>query len=71
MTLKEQVTQVIEDLTERELQRVVEYLIPFTTNLKRAALPSCVRVSAGEGGLLQDSVLLCHQVRVLDRIRLR
>ena len=23
--------------------------IPFTTNLRRAALPSCVRVSAGEG----------------------
>jgi mRNA interferase MazF len=30
--------------------------IPFTTNLRRAALPSCVRVDAGEGGLSNDSV---------------
>lgn len=44
---------------------------PFTTNLRRAALPSCVSVSHGEGGLLSDSVLLCHQLRVLDQGRLR
>lgn len=25
--------------------------IPFTTNPRRAALPSCVKLSAGEGGL--------------------
>ena len=30
--------------------------IPFTTNLRRAALPSCVRVDADEGGLTSDSV---------------
>jgi mRNA interferase MazF len=44
--------------------------IPFTTNLRRAALPSCVRVAAGEGGLSADSVALCHQLRVLDTTRL-
>jgi mRNA interferase MazF len=44
--------------------------IPFTTNLRRAALPSCVRVDAGEGGLSSDSVALCHQLRVLDTARL-
>src|SRR6266496_4804170 len=44
--------------------------IPFTTNLRRAALPSCVRVVAGEGGLASDSVALCHQLRVLDTTRL-
>jgi mRNA interferase MazF len=44
--------------------------IPFTTNLRRAALPSCVRVTAGEGGLTSDSVALCHQLRVLDSSRL-
>ena len=44
--------------------------IPFTTNLRRAALPSCVLVSASEGGLSADSVLLCHQMRVLDTTRL-
>ena len=44
--------------------------IPFTTNLRRAALPSCVRVAAGDGGLTSDSVALCHQLRVLDTTRL-
>ena len=43
--------------------------IPFTTNLRRAALPSCVLVPKGEGGLTTDSVLLCHQMRVLDKTR--
>ncbi len=44
--------------------------IPLTTNLRRAKLPSCVQVSRGDGGLASDSVLLCHQMRVLDRTRL-
>lgn len=44
--------------------------IPFTTNLRRAALPSCVQVARGEGGLAADSVVLCHQLRVLDKSRL-
>jgi mRNA interferase MazF len=44
--------------------------IPFTTNLRRASLPSCVQISAGEGGLTSDSVALCHQLRVLDKTRL-
>ena len=44
--------------------------VPMTTNLRRAKLPSCVQVSKGEGGLAGDSVLLCHQLRVLDKTRL-
>ena len=44
--------------------------IPLTTNLRRAALPSCVQISKGEGGLASDSVVLCHQLRVLDKTRL-
>lgn len=44
---------------------------PLTTNLRRAALPSCVRVAKKEGGLTEDSVLLCHQLRALDKTRLR
>jgi mRNA interferase MazF len=44
--------------------------IPLTTNLRRAQLPSCLMVPAGEGGLPQDSVVLCHQMRVLDQGRL-
>ena len=45
--------------------------IPLTTNLRRASLPSCVLIPSGEGGLTQDSVALCHQLRVLDKTRLR
>ena len=45
-------------------------VIPFTSNLRRAALPSCVQVAKGEGGLTMESVLLCHQMRVLDETRL-
>ena len=44
--------------------------IPFTTNLRRAAFPTCVLVKQGEGGLTSDSVALCHQMRVLDTGRL-
>ncbi|WP_367275312.1 type II toxin-antitoxin system PemK/MazF family toxin [Microcoleus sp. CAWBG58] len=28
-------------------------------------------IPGGEGGLTQDSVALCHQLRVLDKTRLR
>ncbi|MEZ2232537.1 type II toxin-antitoxin system PemK/MazF family toxin [Microcoleus sp.] len=45
--------------------------IPLTTNLRRASLPSSVFIPGGEGGLAQDSVALCHQMRVLDKTRLR
>ena len=45
--------------------------IPLTTNLRRASLPSCVRITQGTGGLLCDSVALCHQLRALDRTRLQ
>ena len=45
--------------------------IPLTTNLRRAALPSCMRIAQGEGGLARDSVVLCHQLRVLDKARLQ
>jgi len=45
--------------------------IPLTTNLRRASLPTCVRLSQGEDGLANDSVALCHQLRVLDKLRLR
>ena len=45
--------------------------IPLTTNLRRATLPSCLRMTLGEGGLARDSVALCHQLRVLDKTRLQ
>jgi mRNA interferase MazF len=43
-------------------------VIPFTTNLKLQRLPSGVLVPAGEGGLREDSVALCHQIRALDKM---
>ena len=44
--------------------------IPLTTNLRRASLPSSVRIRQGEAGLSNDSVILCHQLRVIDMTRL-
>lgn len=45
--------------------------IPLTTNLRRAALPTCVKIDKGDGNLAADSVAICHQLRVLDHSRLR
>jgi len=45
--------------------------IPLTTNLRRATLPSCVFISKDKCGLIEDSVALCHQLRVLDKTRLQ
>lgn len=45
--------------------------IPLTINLRHVALPSCIHVAQGEGGLGHDSVVLCHQLRVLDQTRLQ
>jgi mRNA interferase MazF len=44
--------------------------IPLTSNLRRAILPTCIQIPKGEGGLNQESVALCHQIRVLDQTRL-
>lgn len=44
--------------------------IPLTTNLKRSSLPSCLLIPKDEGGLNQDSIALCHQLRVLDKTHL-
>jgi mRNA interferase MazF len=44
--------------------------IPLTTNQRRALLPICVLIEQGEGGVSQDSVALCFQIRVLDKTRL-
>ncbi|MGH7137338.1 MAG: type II toxin-antitoxin system PemK/MazF family toxin [Pirellulales bacterium] len=44
--------------------------VPFTTRIRSKLLPSHVLVPAGEGGLTQDSVALCEQIRVIDASRL-
>jgi mRNA interferase MazF len=45
-------------------------IAPFTTKIRRALLPSHVFVPAGVGGLSQDSVVLCEQMRVIDKRRI-
>jgi mRNA interferase MazF len=45
-------------------------IVPFTTRIRQKLLPSHVLVPAGEGGLTQDSVALCEQIRVIDLSRL-
>ncbi len=42
-------------------------VIPLTTNLRMQKLPTCLLVPGGEGGLRQDSVAICHQLRPLDK----
>lgn len=44
--------------------------IPLTTNQRRASLPICLLIEQGDGGLSQNSVALCFQIRVLDKARL-
>ena len=45
-------------------------IAPFTTKIRRVLLPSHVFVSAGIGRLNQDSVVLCEQIRVIDKSRI-
>ncbi len=42
-------------------------VIPLTTNLRMQKLPTCVLIPQGEGGLRQDSIAICHQMRALDK----
>jgi mRNA interferase MazF len=57
------------DLLSRFITTVLA--LPLTTNLRRASLPSCILIAKGEGGLKDDSVVLGHQLRVLDQTRLQ
>ena len=45
-------------------------IAPFTTKIRRKLLPSHVFIPAGIGGISQDSVILCEQIRVIDKSRL-
>jgi len=45
-------------------------IAPFTTKIRRALLPSHVFVPAGVGGLNKDAVVLCEQIRVVDKHRI-
>jgi mRNA interferase MazF len=45
-------------------------VIPVTSNLRRAKIPGTIILPTGEGGLTQDSVVLCYQIVAIDRERL-
>ena len=45
-------------------------IAPFTTKIRRALLLSHVFVPASVGGLNKDSVVLCEQIRVIDKRRI-
>jgi mRNA interferase MazF len=45
-------------------------IIPFTTRIKETVLPSHVKIPSEVGGLAEDSILLCEQIRVIDKRRL-
>lgn len=44
--------------------------IPLTTNLSRISLPGTCFIKKGDGGVPQDSVALCYQLRAIDKSRL-
>jgi len=43
---------------------------PFTSKIRNVLLPSHVFVGAGVAGLSLDSVLLCEQIRAIDKQRI-
>jgi mRNA interferase MazF len=45
-------------------------IAPLTSKIRRALLPSHVFIPSGIGGLNQDSVGLCEQIRVIDKSRI-
>ena len=38
---------------------------------RKAAIPVCVDVPAGEGGLIKRSIINCSQIRTVDNARVR
>jgi mRNA interferase MazF len=56
------------DTLERFTTTVI--VVPLTSNTRRARIPGTIIIAAGEGGLTQESVVLCYQMVVIDRERL-
>jgi len=42
-------------------------VVPFTSQITKAKLPTHVEVKGGQFGLTKDSVVLCEQIRTLDK----
>jgi mRNA interferase MazF len=59
---------VQDDAVSQGLATVI--VVPLTTKTKRLTIETTLFIPAGEGGLPQDSVVLCHQVQVRGKVRL-
>ncbi|MDW7726524.1 MAG: type II toxin-antitoxin system PemK/MazF family toxin [Candidatus Methanoperedens sp.] len=60
-------------ISEEELNNILPVInvLPITTrNPDKKIYPNEVSISAGIGGLSHDSIILCYQIRTLDKKRL-
>jgi mRNA interferase MazF len=62
------VVVVQREAIDRFMKTVV--IVPLTSNLRRLNIPGTLAIPAGEGGLTQESIALCYQITVIDRLRL-
>ena len=46
-------------------------IVPLTTKIRHKLLRSHVPLKTGDGGTTEDAVILCVQIRVIDKRRLR
>ena len=46
-------------------------IVPLTTKIRHKLLRSHVQLHKGDGGTTEDAVVLCEQIRVVDKRRLR
>jgi mRNA interferase MazF len=46
-------------------------VLPITSKLSKAKLPTHVALSRRESGLARDSVVLAEQIRTIDKVRLQ
>lgn len=47
-------------------------VIPITSyQTRKAAIPVCVEIQAGEGGVIKQSIINCSQIRTVDKTRMR
>ena len=60
-------------ISEEEINKIlpVVNVLPITTRKpKRRIYPNEVLISQGTGGLINESIVLCYQIRTLDKKRL-
>ena len=47
-------------------------VVPITSyHPRKTAIPVCVDVPSGEGGLTKRSIINCSQIRTVDKVRVR